>query len=165
MSAPGRENALVRVSTPFPNALIPSRNRFGRWRAFTRAWPGACYGASVGSPGFSLQDARRFRAGRPKPKARQGLDAFPYRPPLRPFRFPWSWLSGTELGSIPPLAGAILFGFGVVQREARSALAFASRRWGDFLFHCRRSRRFSRARFFDSCFYVLGIFRPVTARL
>ena len=67
MSAPGRENALVRVSTPFPNALIPSRNRFGRWRAFTRAWPGACYGASVGSPGFSLQDARRFRAGRPKP--------------------------------------------------------------------------------------------------
>jgi hypothetical protein len=67
MSAPGRKNALVRVSTLFLNALIPSRNRFGRWRAFTRAWPGACYGASVGSPGLSLQDARRFRAGRPNP--------------------------------------------------------------------------------------------------
>ena len=67
MSVPGRENALVRVSTPFLNALISSRKRFGRWRAFTRAWLGVCYGVSVGSPGLSLSDARRFRAGRPNP--------------------------------------------------------------------------------------------------
>ena len=69
MSVPGRENALVRVSTTFPNALIPSRNRFGRWRAFTRAWFGVCYGVWLAKDaGGKLSIEKESNAGNPLTK-------------------------------------------------------------------------------------------------